>query len=134
MKKDNVLTLPVIFFSIMIVIFGIFKFTTHKDSNFIILIFIYFILVFIMSMMLIVTKNFIYRILNIIHNLENFALVMGILYLIVLIMIIVCLKKKMKNDVSMSDYIFFILTSCITSCYNAYLYIRKLKYKQIDSK
>jgi hypothetical protein len=95
-----------------------------------ILIFIYFLLVFMMSVVLISTKKLICKILSIIHNFEYFALALGILYLVTLIIVMVCFKKKMKNDVYMSDYIFFILMSCIISCYNTYLYIRKLKYKK----
>jgi hypothetical protein len=129
MKKDDLLTLPVILFSTAIVVFGILKFTIYKEPNFMVLIFIYFLLVFIMSMMLIATKGLICKILSVIHNFENFALILGVLYLGALIVVMICLKKKMKNDVYMSDYIFFLLMSCIVSCYNVYLYIRKLKYK-----
>lgn len=129
MKKETLLTLPILFFSLIVILFGILKFTIYKAPIFMFLIFVYFIIIFLMSIILTTTRNLLSKLLCIIYRLENFALALGILYLAALVIIMASFKRKMNNDIYMADYIFFILMACIVSCYNAFLYIRKLKFK-----
>jgi hypothetical protein len=124
--------LPVILYSLFIIIWGIYKYQYYAEPNFMVMIIIFFIIMFLNNILIVATrfKNILQYISEKTRKFEIIFIILMILYLLISIIINVLIysRKYDENAIPM-EYFTFILLACSISGYNCFIFIKGLRNK-----
>ncbi|GHV10101.1 hypothetical protein FACS189485_23080 [Spirochaetia bacterium] len=123
--------LPVIIYSLFIIIFGVYKYRNYLESNFMIMIVIFFVIMFLNNILIFtkVSQKIFDYLINHTRKFEIVFIVLMIFYLIIALIINVLIYlKTFENKISM-EYFTFILLAFSISGYNCYIYTKELRKK-----
>lgn len=123
---------PIIFYSLFVIIWGIYKLKYYNNKIFIFLIVLFFIIMFLNNILIATTAKKVLK--YIVNNTEHFEIifiVLMMLYLIAVIIINILISFRIfdENALFPMEAFSFILLGCSISGYNCYIYTKELRKK-----